>query len=448
MLRRKLSPYKAIALVYLLIIVVGALLLTLPIASASGNWTDFLNALFTATSATAVTGLVVVDTALHWSIFGQIVILLLIQVGGMGIMTIVSLLHLFISKQMSLYESNVLMQSAGALTHSDVVKITKRVLVITVISEVIGAVVLTLAFLKDMTFGQALYNGIFHSISAFCNAGFDILGTVNNAFASFESYSNNWIVNITLMLLITSGGLGFIVWNDIIENKHRVTKYKLHSKIVLIANTALVFGGALLFFAFEYNNSATMQNYNFGHKMLASFFQSVTCRTAGFNTINIGQLTESSKMLSMVLMMIGGGAGSTAGGIKITTFVIILVGISAVARSKKDVNVMSKRMPDGLIRQALIISSVWLILTFVSAMIICVADNVTLTQALFESFSALGTVGLSLGITPQLGWISRLVLQILMFVGRVGIATLAVAFVSKKNTEGQIRKPLDNILIG
>lgn len=448
MLRRKLSPYKAIALVYLLIIVVGALLLTLPIASASGNWTDFLNALFTATSATAVTGLVVVDTALHWSIFGQIVILLLIQVGGMGIMTIVSLLHLFISKQMSLYESNVLMQSAGALTHSDVVKITKRVLVITVISEVIGAVVLTLAFLKDMTFGQALYNGIFHSISAFCNAGFDILGTANNAFASFESYSNNWIVNITLMLLITSGGLGFIVWNDIIENKHRVTKYKLHSKIVLIANTALVFGGALLFFAFEYNNSATMQNYNFGHKMLASFFQSVTCRTAGFNTINIGQLTESSKMLSMVLMMIGGGAGSTAGGIKITTFVIILVGISAVARSKKDVNVMSKRMPDGLIRQALIISSVWLILTFVSAMIICVADNVTLTQALFESFSALGTVGLSLGITPQLGWISRLVLQILMFVGRVGIATLAVAFVSKKNTEGQIRKPLDNILIG
>lgn len=448
MLRRKLSPYKAIALVYLLIIVVGALLLTLPIASASGNWTDFLNALFTATSATAVTGLVVVDTALHWSIFGQIVILLLIQVGGMGIMTIVSLLHLFISKQMSLYESNVLMQSAGALTHSDVVKITKRVLVITVISEVIGAVVLTLAFLKDMTFGQALYNGIFHSISAFCNAGFDILGTANNAFASFESYSNNWIVNITLMLLITSGGLGFIVWNDIIENKHRVTKYKLHSKIVLIANTALVFGGALLFFAFEYNNSATMQNYSFGHKMLASFFQSVTCRTAGFNTINIGQLTESSKMLSMVLMMIGGGAGSTAGGIKITTFVIILVGISAVARSKKDVNVMSKRMPDGLIRQALIISSVWLILTFVSAMIICVADNVTLTQALFESFSALGTVGLSLGITPQLGWISRLVLQILMFVGRVGIATLAVAFVSKKNTEGQIRKPLDNILIG
>lgn len=444
---KRLSPYKNIVLVYIGIIVLGAILLATPWSNKSGQWTSIIDSLFTATSAMAVTGLVVVDTATYWSLFGQIVILLLIQVGGMGIMTLVSLLHVFVTKKMSQRESNVIMASAGVLTRQDVRKIMNRVIIITAVCEAIGAVILTLAFLGDNTFGQALYKGIFHSVSAFCNAGFDIMGTVDSMFVSFTSYSTNWLVCLTLMFLITFGGTGFLVWNDIIEHKWHFKKYKLHCRIVLIANSILVFGGALLFGLFEFNNSATMGGSSFGDIVLMSLFQSVTCRTAGFNSIDIGSLTEASKGLSMMLMMIGGGAGSTAGGIKITTAVVLLVGILAVARNKKDVTILNKRIDDSLVRNAITIFSMWMIITLVSTIIICVADSVTFTEALFECYSALGTVGLSLGITTTLGTISKSVLIVLMFVGRVGITTILMAVLIKRK-EDNIRKPVESILIG
>lgn len=444
---QRLSPYKNIVLVYIGIIVLGATLLSTPWANNSGQWTSIIDSLFTATSALAVTGLVVVDTATYWSLFGQITILLLIQVGGMGIMTLVSLLHVFVTQKMSQRESNVIMASAGVLTRQDVRKIMNRVLIITGICETIGAVILTIAFMSDNSFGQALYKGVFHSVSAFCNAGFDIMGTVDNMFVSFTNYSDNWVVCFTLMFLITFGGTGFLVWNDILEHKWHFKKYKLHSRIVLIANTVLIFGGALLFGLFEFNNSATMGGSSVGNIILMSLFQSVTCRTAGFNSIDISSLSEASKALSMMLMMIGGGAGSTAGGIKVTTVVVLIVGVLAVAKNKKDVTIFNKRLDESLVRNAITIFSMWMMITLISTTIMCVVENVTFTEAIFECYSALGTVGLSLGITTSLGIISKCVLIILMFIGRVGITTILMAVLIKRK-EDNIRKPIENILIG
>lgn len=444
---RRLSPYKNIVLVYIGIIVLGAILLATPWSNKSGQWTSIIDSLFTATSAMAVTGLVVLDTATYWSVFGQIIILLLIQVGGMGIMSIVSLLHLFVSKKLSQHESNVIMQSTGALSRKDVNTTLIRVITITAICEVFGTIILTIAFLSEYSLGQALYKGVFHSISAFCNAGFDIMGTVDSMFVSFTSYSTNWLVCLTLMFLITFGGIGFIVWNDIVEHKWHFKKYKLHSRIVLVANTILVFGGALLFGLFEFNNSATMGNSSVGDIILMSLFQSVTCRTAGFNSIDIASLTEASKGLTMILMMIGGGAGSTAGGIKITTVVVLIFGVLAFARNKKDVNVDNKRIEESLVRNSITIFAMWIMITMVSSIIICIFDNVTLTTALFECYSALGTVGLSLGITSTIGTVSKSVLILLMFVGRVGMPTILMAVLIKKKDDN-IRKPVESILIG
>ncbi len=447
MIGKKLSPYKSIVLIYLGIIALGALLLATPWSSQDGQWTSAIDSIFTATSAMAVTGLVVFDTATTWTIFGQVVIILLIQIGGMGVMSIVSLLHLVISNKLSQRESNVIMQSAGALTRQDVRKILNRVITITLICEVTGAVILTIAFCSEYAFGHAMYLGIFHSISAFCNAGFDILGSIDGIFVSFTAYSTNWLVCITLMFLITFGGIGFIVWNDIIEHKWNFRKYKLHSRIVLVANTILVFGGALLFALFEYSNSATMGGGSVGDIILQSLFQSVTCRTAGFNSIDIASLTEASKGLTMILMLIGGGAGSTAGGIKITTAVVLLVGVFSFARNKKDVNVDNKRVEEGLVRSSITIFAMWMMITMIASITICVFDDVTLTAALFESYSALGTVGLSTGITSQIGTVSKSVLIVLMFIGRVGMATVLTAIIVRKKEE-HIRKPVESILIG
>lgn len=444
---KKLSPYKSIVLVYTGIILMGALLLTTPLASKSGQWTNFVDSFFTATSAMAVTGLVVVDTATYWSLFGQITILLLIQIGGMGIMTLVSLLHIFITKKISQRESNVIMQSAGVLTREDVNTTMRRVVTITAICELVGAVILTLCFLSSYSFGDALYKGVFHSISAFCNAGFDIMGTTESMFVSFTAYSTNWIVCVTLMILITFGGTGFLVWNDIIKHKWHIKKYQIHSRIVLTANVVLVFGGALLFGLFEFNNSATMAGSSFGDIVLMSLFQSVTCRTAGFNTIDISSLSEASKALSIALMTIGGGAGSTAGGIKITTAVALLMGILAVAKNKRDVTIFNKRLDHMVIRQSMTILCVWMALTATTAMALCALEDITLTAALFECFSALGTVGLSVGITTQIGTISKLILAGLMFVGRVGITTMIMAIMIKRK-EDHIRRPVGEILIG
>ncbi len=444
MIGKKISPYKTIVLVYIGIILVASLLLSTPWASKSGQWTSFINSLFTATSAMAVTGLVVVDTATYWTLFGQIIILLLIQVGGMGIMTIVSLLHVFITKKLSQRESNVIMASAGVLTRQDVKTTMRRVVIITAICEAIGAIVLTIVFLADNSVGQAIYKGVFHAVSAFCNAGFDIMGTTDSMYVSFTAYSTNWVVCITLMLLITFGGIGFIVWNDIIEHKWHIKKYKLHSRIVLIANTVLVIGGTLLFALFEYDN--TMAGGSVGDVILQSLFQSVTCRTAGFNTIDMASISESSKALSIVLMTIGGGSGSTAGGLKITTVVVLIMSVIAVSSNKKDTTIFKKRIDERLVKQALVIFSMWIILTMTASIIICMVENITLTETLFECFSALGTVGLSLGITTQIGLTSKIILTLLMLIGRVGIPTILTAIIFKRK-EDNIRRPVEGILI-
>ena len=447
-----LSAWQILALGYLLVIFIGAILLRLPFSTKQGQSTTFLGALFTSTSATCVTGLVVYDTNTHWSIFGQTVVLLLIQTGGLGFMTFVTLLFQAFGKRLGLRDKKILMLSAGEERQNNLRRLFRRLLIGAFAFELIGAVLLSVRFIQDFGWGRGIYYAVWHSVSAFCNAGFDLMGGVhaNATFVSFTAYAKDPLISLTLAFLIIVGGLGFCVWDDLLECKLRLKKTRLHTKIVLWVTTALLLIATLLFLFFERNN-ISLENYSFGEKLLVAFFNAATPRTAGFNTIDYATVSDGSYLLTVILMFIGGSSASTAGGVKVTTFFVILMGMIATFRDKRDIEIGKRRIDNSLMRQALAIFVSCLFIVLIATLAICSieADNAAATfqAVLFETTSAMGTVGLSLSLTPTLSVASQIIVMALMYAGRVGVLTIGLAFGEKKDYS-EIKKPVENILIG
>ena len=437
---------RVLALGYMGVILLGSFLLSLPISSSSGEWTPYINALFTSTSATCVTGLITYDTFMHWSVFGQIVIILLIQVGGIGFMTVVTLFSFALGRRIGLYERIILAQSAGAINHAGVVKLVKRIIIFTFSVELAGALLLMIRFIPDFGAGRGIWFSVFHSISAFCNAGFDLMGIKGTAFASLTSYVGDPLINLTICALIVIGGMGYVVWSDIWDKKFSYKKYRLHTRIVLWSTFILVFLPALLIYALEYDG--VLAGMSAGESFLACLFQSVTPRTAGFNTLPLNELNESTLLLMDILMLIGGNSGSTAGGIKVTTMVVILFGLYSSIRGQKDIVIGKRSLDLSLVKQAMSLFAIYLIFTVTAVMIICALEpDCTLSQVLFECCSAICTVGLTTGITPTLTTGSKVILIILMYAGRVGVLTLAGAMMNKRKSTLTSR-PHEKILIG
>lgn len=435
---------RKIAIVFFIIIIAGTFLLTLPISGRSGEWTNPVDALFTATSATCVTGLAVFDTYQYWSVFGQIVIITLIQIGGLGFITFGVGFSIFFKQRIGLARRNLIQESVSALKLAGVVKLVRKIIIGTAIFEGIGAVVLAIRFIPKMGFAVGIYNAVFHSISAFCNAGFDLMGRYEE-YSSLTAYSGDIVVNITIMLLIIIGGLGFIVWDDIWHNRLKFRKYSLHSKIVIISTTVLVFGGAILFGIFEHNN--TMAGMNPVETVLASLFASVTTRTAGFNTIDLGAMTQSSKLLTDVLMFIGGSPGSTAGGIKTTSIVVMICYIGANLNGIQGVNILGRRISEEDVKKASVVMGINMGIAVVALIAITAVQPFNMDDLLLEVFSAIGTVGLSTGLTRQLTTFSKLVIIFLMYCGRIGSTTFATSFIGNKR-RAPVQYPVEHINVG
>ena len=445
-LRKKLTYTQIIVLSFLSIILIGSLLLTLPLSSRSGEWTPFLDAMFTATSATCVTGLVVYDTYTHWSAFGQAIILVLIQIGGIGIMTCIAMLSLILKRRISLSERRLLMQSAGSLQHNGIVILIKQIITGTAIVELCGALLLAIVFCPRMGFTVGLWNAVFHSVSAFCNAGFDLMGRYS-AFSSLsgDGLYNNPLVMITLMLLIVIGGIGFLVWNDVIKKRTSFKKYEVHSKIVLTTSALLIGIGFVLFFIFEYKHS--LAGMSLGQKLLNALFEAITPRTAGFASVDLNSMSDSGTLLTMILMFIGGSPGSTAGGIKTTTFVVLLLCALNSARRYGSITVFKRKLDQNTVAQASSIATVYAAGVFIAAMIICALEPYSFTQIVFEIVSADATVGLYTGITPNLCAASQILLMVLMFAGRIGGLTF-VLVLAERRINVPISRPTVKILIG
>lgn len=441
---KRISHAQTIAAGFLVTILVGALLLMLPVASKTGQWTSFQDAVFTAASATCVTGLVVVDTFTYWTIFGQIVILLLIQIGGLGFITMGVLFAFFLKKRIGLAKRDLIQESVSSMKLAGVVKLVKNILRATAAFEGIGAVILAIRFIPKFGFGKGLYYGIFHSVSAFCNAGFDLMGEFGQ-YSSLVSFYDDVIVNVVIMALITIGGLGFIVWEDLYRNRLHFRKYRLHTKIVIITSLSLTFGGALLFALFE--NGNLMAGMSVKNTVLTSMFASVTARTAGFNTIDLATMTQAGKLLTGVLMFIGGSPGSTAGGIKTTTIVVMIFYIWSNVRNKSGCNILGRRIGDEDIKKASMVFSLNLFLAVMAMIIISSIQIFPLEDLMLEVFSAIGTVGLSTGITRALLPLSKWIIIFLMYTGRIGSMTFALSFAYKKEA-AVVKYPVENINVG
>ena len=443
--RRKLTAAKFLVLGYVVVILTGAFLLCLPVSSRDGSWTPFIDSLFTATSATCVTGLVVYSTNVHFSVFGQIVILLLIQTGGVGFMTVITMVSMFLRRKIGLYERKLLMHSEGTGRISGVMHLLKRILLFTLVFEAFGAIMLATRFVGDFGWGRGIYYAVFHAVSSFCNAGFDLLGTADNLFPSLTPYEGDPVVNLTIMFLIVVGGLGFIVWSDVIDCKFRFKKYSLHTKIVITATLALIFGGAVFFFFSEANHA--FRDLTLPQRVFASFFQSVTPRTAGYNTVAMDELSEAGWLMTVMLMFVGGNTGSTAGGVKVTTLVVAVLGIVAAAKNDTSATVGKKNVGGVQILQAFSIIGVYLMAVILSVMMMSFAEELPIEDLIFEAVSAIGTVGLTTGITPTLTGFSKVILALLMFSGRVGAFSLLSAIAEKKENP-PVRRPNGKILIG
>lgn len=441
---KKMSQTRLIALSFFCVILAGTFLLTLPWASRTGEWTSPLNALFTATSATCVTGLIVYDTYCHWSLFGQIVIICLIQIGGLGLMTIISLLAVFTKRRIGLGERRLLMISSGNMRMSGVIRLIQKVAVITFVCEGIGALVLACSFVPQMGIVRGCYNAIFHSISAFCNAGFDLMGRFKEG-SSLALYEQNVAVMLPLAILIVVGGIGFQVWTDLLENGFHVKKYSLHTKVALLSTGALLFGGWLLYFIFE--NKYHLNGMTLPEKLLSSGFMSATTRTAGFAGFDLSQLSQSGSMLTIILMLIGGCPGSTAGGIKATTIAVMVMSVIGMSRGDTDITVFKRRLNKELIKHAAVICFVYVSVVLAATMTICTIEHASLASVLFETSSAMGTAGLSQGLTAQAGDVSKVILIVLMYGGRIGGLSLLSVFAERKK-EAPHKRPAERIMIG
>lgn len=450
--RHYLSPAQFLLIGFLLLILVGTILLSLPISTKSGEPTPFSSALFTATSATCVTGLIVEDTGTYFNTFGQVVILTLIQIGGLGFMTMSVMMSLFIKRKITPRERLLVAQSLGLSSVGGSVKLVKRILIGTFSIEGIGAAILATQFIPIVGVGRGIYYGIFHSVSAFCNAGFDIFdgtGGYGGGFSSMMSFQGNYVVGTTLMLLIIIGGIGFIVWDDIVNFIKTKKRFSVYTKFVLAMSLGVILVGALLLIVCEWNNEATIKNMSVGDKIFQCLFQSVTTRTAGFDMIGNAAMTEPSKLISMLLMFIGGASGSTAGGIKIGTFGIIILTALAVAKGKDSLVIGKRSVPKDTIVRAITVIVIDIAAVIISTMTISLVDGFGIIDSLFESFSGIATVGLTLGITPSLSLVSRFAVTLLMFFGRVGILTITYSFLLKQSKkENLISYPAINMMVG
>ena len=443
---RAMKPGRLIVLVFLGMILLGAGLLCLPAASRSGQPTGFLTSLFTATSATCVTGLIRVDTGTHWSLFGQAVILLLIQVGGLGFMTIVCLFFFALRRKIGLRQRMVIAQALGSDSYSGLVSLVRNILRGTAAVEGAGALILFFRFLPEFGFGRALWYGVFHSVSAFCNAGFDVLADVD-AGGSLCRYVSDPVVNLTIMALIIIGGLGFAVWGDIRHNR-RFSRMQVYTRLVILITLVLLFGGAAIIAALEWNNPGTIGGMTVPQKLLAALFQSVTLRTAGFASFDQNALKDVTKAFCDMLMLVGGSSGSTAGGVKTVTVGVILLAAWSTARGRSDVRVMRRTIPQRVVSSALALFILVLAISMFGALFLCVADGVSLENAAYETISALCTVGLTTGITPTLSAASQIVLIVLMFFGRLGIMTISVGFMAADPAEERVKYAETKIMIG
>ncbi|MEE1057632.1 MAG: potassium transporter TrkG [Acutalibacteraceae bacterium] len=427
----KMSPMRVILLGFLTIITLGAILLSLPISSQTGKFTNFIDSFFTSTSATCVTGLVRFDTYTHWSWFGKAVILCLIQIGGLGFMTMAISLIALTKRRIGIDTRVIMQNSISAPQVGGIVKLTKKIFIGTAIIEGSGAVLLSIHFIPRLGIFKGIIYSIFHSVSAFCNAGFDLMG-YQSQFSSLTGESSNWYFNIVIMLLITVGGLGFVVWFDLINSKFRFKELHLQSKLVLVVSGTLTLLGAIVIFLFELNGTL-YENMSLSEQILASLFQSVTSRTAGFNTVDLAGLTDSSLYMMIILMFIGGSTGSTAGGLKTTTFAVLILTIFSTVNRKKDLECFGRRLEDGLGKTAACLFTIYIMVSVGSAMVVSNIENISMLKALFECVSAMATVGSTLGITTKLGIISEIILIILMMLGRIGSVTVLSALFSDKS---------------
>ena len=427
MKHRKLSHIRVITLGYLIMILLGTALLMLPCATREGSGASPVTALFTATSASCVTGLVLQDTATYWSLFGQLVILMLIQIGGLGFMTIAIFFFRIISRKASLRERAVMAESINTTHMGDFSRLVKKIITGTIVFESAGGILLALHFMRQPDFGffKGVYYGFFHSISAFCNAGFDLMG----GYSSFTSLSNNILVNAVLIILIVVGGIGFLVWDDITACRFRFKKFSLHTKTVLTVTAVLIFTGALLLFIFEHNNTGADKPVS--EEICIALFGSVTARTAGFNTVDTAALTPASKLITVILMFIGGSSGSTAGGVKTTTVAVIIIFLIAGMRGQDNIHFYKRRIRDDVLRKSVIIISTNMLLMLFGATLLC-AQGFSITDAVFETTSAISTVGMTTGITRDLNLISKLVIIFLMYCGRVGSISFAVSLFERR----------------
>ena len=438
--RNHMTSFQVIIISFFCLILVGTLLLMLPISSRQRCVTSFPDAMFTAVSATCVTGLVVKDTATYWSMFGQAVILTLIQIGGMGVITIGLAIMRASGKKIGLSQRIAMQDSISTPQVGGIVKLTGFILKTSLIIELIGAALLAPVFCKDFGILKGIGYAVFHSVSAFCNAGFDLLG-IRGHFSSLTSYHSNIYLNIVIMVLIITGGIGFLVWHDIGTHKHHLKKYSMQSKVVLLTSAVLIVLPAVYFFFCEYEDAS------FGNRMIYSVFQSVTTRTAGFNTTNLAAMDESGTAVMIILMLVGGSPGSTAGGMKTATLAVLFLSAITVFSRRNDVQCFKRRIPEETVRNAGAVLFMYLVLFFTSGIIISRIEDLPLLTCLFETGSAIGTVGLTLGITSTLSGISRAILMALMFFGRVGGLTLIYAAVPSSESS-KIKLPLEKITVG
>ncbi|MBQ8572670.1 MAG: Trk family potassium uptake protein [Ruminococcus sp.] len=442
--RMKLTYTKVITIGFALLIFLGAFVLMLPISSRSGDWTPFTNALFTSTSATCVTGLIVYDTFTHWSLFGQITIITLIQIGGLGFMTIITMFSFLLKRRIGLRERRLLMESSGSLELKGVIKMIRKILYGTFITEAVGAVLLSIRFVPKMGLLKGIYNAVFHSVSAFCNAGFDLMGRYE-PFSSLTLFYDDVLVNLTVCALIIVGGVGFIVWNDIFNLRQNIRRYTLHSKIVLITTGVLLLIGTVLFYIFE--RDGVLSDMPDHKRWLVSFFQSVTPRTAGFNTADLASISHSTVIIFCLLMFIGGSPGSTAGGVKTTTFAVLVLSTFASARRNNSITVFKKRLEEKTARQASAVVVTYILVLCVAIMIMCALEPFSMTAIVFEAVSAMGTVGVTMGITPELSVASKYVIILLMYAGRIGGLTLMLTLAEKRK-QVAVKRPSEQVLIG
>ncbi|MBQ3903520.1 MAG: Trk family potassium uptake protein [Eubacterium sp.] len=437
---RILTPFRIIIISFAGIILLGALILMLPVSSADGASTPFGDALFTATSAVCVTGLVVRDTASHWSLFGRAVILILIQTGGLGIVTVAASFSLLSGRKISLVQRSTMQKAISAQKVGGIVDLTKFVIISTFVIELAGALLLMPFFIKSYG-AKGIGMAVFHSVSAFCNAGFDVMGSSTGEFSSLTSFTGNVGVNVIVMLLIFVGGIGFLTWDDVITNKLKFKHYRLQSKVVLVTSLLLIVFPALIFFFYD------LKGLPLNERILSSLFQSVTTRTAGFNTVNLNTMTAAGQSIMIVLMLIGGSPGSTAGGMKTTTIAVLIANAHSCFRQQEDAHCFKRRIDNDAVRTASTLLLMYTVLCFGSASVISISEGIPFYQCLFETASAIGTVGLTLGITTQLGGLAQGILIVLMFIGRVGGLTLIYAALKKeRNTNSKL--PLEKITVG